>query len=557
MPSSAGSSPERDGTANEPAPESPEAAPESPQAAPEPEGNEDAASEDRVGSPAAGSLSNHSDEDDSPKKSKKVNASNDEGEVGDHSTTDKFLTDSEDEQDEDDSPKKKRKAVLSDEEEDDTDKPEIKHQVVTQDSDDEDANKGNDDSDDELIIKKKKKAVDSDDEDEELTLKKDKKKKHEDLFGSSSSDESDDDDETTKKLMDDIFGEEGDDDDATDKNKDSRREERQTAASDSDDDDNRRVREERDRSGDEDDDRPTHRWDFDEMMAKKKAERRRSTKRKHRDGGIDLISDNDEQIKNLVDQMARAANADRVSNENRQPAFQKQKLLPVVKRTLMKSDLFEALLDNGMMSALSDWLAPLPDKSLPSLEIRTTFLKILESYPRLEQGILRQSGLGKAVMLLFKHPKEIKENKVRAAKLIRDWSRPIFQLDTNYTAMTREERFELDYIHAKSAKKRREDPEESAGPSKRNRAMDLDDLDDETVNPGEVGFISRARVPKPSMKAYVNRPKSNVEGQFHGATKSRQATRFDMAQREFKERTKTAKAKRAVAVSIEGRRMDL
>lgn len=190
------------------------------------------------------------------------------------------------------------------------------------------------------------------------------------------------------------------------------------------------------------------------MMDRKRAERRKSRKSRKRDGGIDLISDSDDQIKALVDQMARAANADRNSNEARQPAIQKQKLLPAVKKVLVKMDWFEALLDNGMMSAISDWLAPLPDKSLPSLDVRTTLLKILESYPRLEQGILRQSGLGKAVMLLLKHPKEIKENKVKAAKLIRDWSRPIFQLDTNYNSMTREERYELDYIQASGSKKR-------------------------------------------------------------------------------------------------------
>lgn len=55
-------------------------------------------------------------------------------------------------------------------------------------------------------------------------------------------------------------------------------------------------------------------------------------------------------------------------------------------------------------------------------------MKILQSYPRLDQGILKQSGLGKAVMFLFKHPKEIRENKSIAAKLIREWSRPIFQV---------------------------------------------------------------------------------------------------------------------------------
>lgn len=53
----------------------------------------------------------------------------------------------------------------------------------------------------------------------------------------------------------------------------------------------------------------------------------------------------------------------------------------------------------------------------------------MQSYPRLDQGILKQSGLGKAVMFLFKHPKEIRENKSIAAKLIREWSRPIFQVN--------------------------------------------------------------------------------------------------------------------------------
>ncbi|CAD5230505.1 unnamed protein product [Bursaphelenchus okinawaensis] len=455
-----------------------------------------------------------------------------------------------DDEEEDQASEKEQEAVAQadDGEEDEVGENEQKA-VIHSDSEDEDNDekKAVINSDDEDLTIKQKVVVESDDEEDDLTIKKNKeKKKNEELFGSSSSSESEDeDDENTKKLMDDIFGEEGDEEEGGEA-KAPQHEEHRARASDSDDEDNRAVRRERDQSGDEDDERPSYKWDFDEMMARKKAERRKSNKRKRRDGGIDLISDNDEQIKNLVDEMARAANADRASNEVRQPAFQKQKLLPIVRKTLMKTDLFEALLDNGMMSALSDWLAPLPDKSLPSLEIRTSFLKILESYPRLEQGILRQSGLGKAVMLLFKHPKEIKENKVRAAKLIRDWSRPIFQLDTNYTSMTREERYELDYVQAKAVKKRKEDDDSAPGPSKRSRnQMDLDDIDDETVNPGQEGFVSRARVPKPSMKAYVNRPKSNVEGQFHGATKSRQATRFDMAQREFKERTKTAKAKRA------------
>ncbi len=53
-------------------------------------------------------------------------------------------------------------------------------------------------------------------------------------------------------------------------------------------------------------------------------------------------------------------------------------MLPIVKTQLRKADLVEAMIDNGMMSVVSEWLAPLPDKSLPALEIRSELLKILQ-----------------------------------------------------------------------------------------------------------------------------------------------------------------------------------
>ena len=84
------------------------------------------------------------------------------------------------------------------------------------------------------------------------------------------------------------------------------------------------------------------------------------------------------------------------------------------------------------------------------------------------------------------------------------------------------------------------------------------------LRPGERGFVMRARVPKPSNKDYVIRPKWNVEMNDEDSpksiskrSKSKKDERLEKHIRSFAERKKNLKMQRAVGISIEGNKMPL
>ncbi|XP_052472560.1 protein IWS1 homolog isoform X1 [Carassius gibelio] len=450
---------------------------------------------------------------------------------------------SDDDDDEDEKPVKRKKAVLSDSDEDE--EKEVKKSRLVSDDEDSGSDEGSGAPDKSLAAKLKE--LGSDSEDEEDTMKKDTGKKDETALFGSDSDSGDDEEE---KMIADIFGESGDEEEEefTGFNQEELEAERpQTQApgpkgaeidSDSDDD--------VDRGGKD----MSFMSDFDIMLARKKAQS--GKRRRNRDGGT-FISDADDVVSAMVIKMTEAAEEDRTLNSRKKPALKKLMLLPTVVMHLKKQDLKDTFIDSGVMTAIKEWISPLPDKSLPALKIREELLKILQELPSVSQETLKLSGIGRAVMFLYKHPKESRANKDLALKLINEWSRPIFGLSSNYKGMTREEREQRD-LDQQIAPRRRLS---SGGQTPRRDLEKVLTGEEKALRPGDPGFCARARVPMPSNKDYVVRPKWNVDGDSNRAPLKKGMSRVDKQMRRIADIKRLTKTGHAVKISVEGNRMPL
>lgn len=134
----------------------------------------------------------------------------------------------------------------------------------------------------------------------------------------------------------------------------------------------------------------------------------------------------------FVTLMNEACDADIDANKGNRPALSKIKFLPKVQEVLASLTLQTHLIDCGVLHALRKWLEPLPDKTLPNIRIREALLRGLEHLP-VSEGHLQESRIGRIVMFLLKNEAETTANKVLAKKLIDKWSRPVFELSSNWT----------------------------------------------------------------------------------------------------------------------------
>ncbi|KAI7900686.1 uncharacterized protein BX663DRAFT_488298 [Cokeromyces recurvatus] len=154
-------------------------------------------------------------------------------------------------------------------------------------------------------------------------------------------------------------------------------------------------------------------------------------KKRKRQDGESLENNIDEELTNLREHMRQAAEEDAIANGERRPAISKLKLLGEVITMLTNKHLQDAVLDNGLLETIRLWLEPLPDRSLPSLDIQNGMMDILDKLP-ISGDHLRESGVGKIVYFYTKSPRIEPAMKRKADQLVGKWSRLVIKRSENY-----------------------------------------------------------------------------------------------------------------------------
>ncbi|KAH9815477.1 hypothetical protein DFH28DRAFT_968039 [Melampsora americana] len=158
---------------------------------------------------------------------------------------------------------------------------------------------------------------------------------------------------------------------------------------------------------------------------------KKNKKRRRKGGDEDLEMMADEEVSKLRARMLGAVNMDLEANEERRPATAKMMLLPLVTATMQKSHLETAILDNGVLEAVKKWLEPLPDRSLPALNIQRSLLQLLTKMT-IDTQSLKSSELGKVIVFYTKCKRVDPSIKRLADNLFTSWLRPIIRRPASY-----------------------------------------------------------------------------------------------------------------------------
>jgi transcription factor SPN1 len=163
------------------------------------------------------------------------------------------------------------------------------------------------------------------------------------------------------------------------------------------------------------------------------------------------------EVLNFLARMEVATEQDRESVTAGRPAVHKLRMLKEMTAKLKEVDLHEVFLRHGLLKVLAQWLALLPDHNLPNTTVRTAVIDAVRSLPietdltdRKEE--LKRSGLGRMIMFLSGLPEETPANRKKCKDLVEKWSRPVYELSSQYRDLRQEVEVEEDRPKKKKRK---------------------------------------------------------------------------------------------------------
>jgi transcription factor SPN1 len=98
---------------------------------------------------------------------------------------------------------------------------------------------------------------------------------------------------------------------------------------------------------------------------------------------------------------------------------------------LPRASLSQSIVDNNLLEGVRRWLEPLPDRSLPALNIQRDFFPTLKKMDFIDAPVLKESGLGRVVLFYTKCKRVTSDIQRTANDLVSNWSRPIIKRSAN------------------------------------------------------------------------------------------------------------------------------
>ncbi|KAJ3762789.1 transcription factor iws1 [Lentinula raphanica] len=156
----------------------------------------------------------------------------------------------------------------------------------------------------------------------------------------------------------------------------------------------------------------------------------RPKKRKNNDEVLDSFAD--DEVARLRETMNNAADEDVKSKDSKMPATAKLRFLAEAMETLRKASLAQSIIDNNLLDAVRRWLEPLPDRSLPALNIQRELFAALRKMEFIDSAAIKEARLGPLVLFYTKCQRVQPDVRRVANELVSTWSRPIIKRSASY-----------------------------------------------------------------------------------------------------------------------------